>query len=62
MSDYIQTLIDLVGIERAMKNVVAFGPLLPGRELTEHEPDEYAYIEDLHLLRKIYTAALESIQ
>lgn len=47
---------------RAMENIVAFGPLLPGRELTEHEPDEYAYIEDLHLLRKIYTAALESIQ
>ena len=46
---------------RAMKNVVAFGPLLPGRDLTEHEPDEYAYIDDLHLLRKIYTAALESI-
>ena len=46
---------------RAMKNIVAFGPLLPGRELTEHEPDEHAYIEDLHLIRKIYTAALESI-
>jgi succinyl-diaminopimelate desuccinylase len=46
---------------RAIKNVVAFGPVFPGRELTEHEPDEYAYLEDLHLIRKIYREALCNI-
>lgn len=45
---------------RAMKNIVAFGPVLPGREMTEHEPDEYIYLEDLHLIREIYRKALSS--
>lgn len=46
---------------RAMKNIVAFGPLLPGREIVEHEADEYAYLEDLHLIRKIYGKVLQNI-
>lgn len=43
---------------RAMSNIVAFGPILPGREKTEHQPDEYIYKEDFELLRKIYREAL----
>ncbi len=39
---------------RAIKNAVAFGPLLPGRPEVEHQPDEYIAIEDLMLLARIY--------
>lgn len=46
---------------RAMNNIVAFGPLLPGREHTEHQKNEYTYEEDFLLLRKIYAAALEKL-
>lgn len=46
---------------RAMDNIVAFGPMLPGRELTEHMNNEYALVEDLHLCREIYRKALEKL-
>ncbi|TYB91906.1 MAG: dipeptidase PepV [Kosmotoga sp.] len=39
---------------RAVKNAVAFGALFPGREETEHKPDERILIDDLMLLAKIY--------
>ncbi len=39
---------------RAVKNAVAFGALFPGREETEHKPDERILIDDLMLLTKIY--------
>ena len=45
---------------RAMKNIVAFGPVFPGRECTEHQPDEYILIEDLYMAEKIYRAAIEN--
>ena len=32
---------------RAFKNSVAFGPLFPGEEGTEHQPDEYINIDSL---------------
>ena len=46
---------------RAMDNIVAFGPMLPGRELTEHMNNEYALVEDLYLCREIYRKALEKL-
>lgn len=46
---------------RAMDNIVAFGPMLPGRELTEHMNNEYALIEDLFLCRTIYRKAMEKL-
>lgn len=46
---------------RAMDNIIAFGPVFPGRECTEHCADEYIYIEDLEKMRKIYRLALEKL-
>lgn len=39
---------------KAMKNVVAFGPQLPGRPDVIHQLDEYILIEDLVLCANIY--------
>ncbi|MGB9790107.1 MAG: dipeptidase PepV [Thermotoga caldifontis] len=39
---------------RAVPCGVAFGPLLPGREGTEHQPDERIALEDLLTLARIY--------
>lgn len=44
---------------RAMDNIVAFGPVFPGRECTEHQPDEYILIGDLYRAREIYRLAIE---
>ncbi len=38
---------------RAFPNAVAFGPLFPGQEGTEHQPDEYIEIESLIKLADI---------
>ncbi|MGE4276880.1 MAG: Sapep family Mn(2+)-dependent dipeptidase [Lawsonibacter sp.] len=46
---------------RAMDNIVAFGPMLPGRARTEHRNNEYALPEDLFLCRRIYRKALETL-
>ena len=46
---------------RAMENIVAFGPMLPGRELTEHMRNEYMLVEDLYLSRRIYRKAMEQL-
>lgn len=46
---------------RAMDNIVAFGPMIPGRELTEHMSNEYTLVEDLFLNRTIYRKALEKL-
>lgn len=43
---------------RAMDNIVAFGPLIPGREVTEHQKNERIPLDDFLLLRKIYSEAL----
>ena len=43
---------------RAMKNFVAFGPLLPGRESLAHRADEYIETADLLLITKIYAEAI----
>ena len=46
---------------RAMDNIVAFGPVIPGRELTEHQKNEYILKEDFLLLRTIYCKALKEL-
>ncbi|MEG0729622.1 MAG: Sapep family Mn(2+)-dependent dipeptidase [Anaerovoracaceae bacterium] len=46
---------------RAMSNIVAFGPMIPGRELTEHQPNEYIFEEDLHLAKNVYKKAIKKI-
>lgn len=43
---------------RAMDNIVAFGPMFPGRELTEHQRNEYLLAEDFCRLRSIYRKAI----
>ena len=46
---------------RAMDGIVAFGPLFPGREATEHRRDEYAYIDDLWKAKDIYKLAIRKL-
>jgi len=43
---------------RATKNIVAFGPLLPGRPELAHQKDEYMCIKDFVLATKIYATSL----
>ena len=43
---------------RAMDHIVAFGPMFPGRELTEHQRNEYLLTEDFCRLRSIYRKAI----
>lgn len=43
---------------KMMDNIVAFGPLLPGREDTLHQLDEYILIEDLMTCARIYANAM----
>lgn len=46
---------------RAMDHIVAFGPMIPGRELTEHQQNEYILREDFCKIREIYRAAMERL-
>ncbi len=46
---------------KMMKNIVAFGPQLPGREDTIHQLDEYVLIEDLLTCAKIYAHAMAEL-
>jgi len=43
---------------KMMKNIVAFGPQLPGRPDTIHQLNEYILIEDLMLCTRIYANAM----
>ena len=43
---------------KMMDNIVAFGPLLPGRVDTIHQLDEYMLIEDLMTCARIYANAM----
>ncbi|MBR1758786.1 MAG: Sapep family Mn(2+)-dependent dipeptidase [Lachnospiraceae bacterium] len=43
---------------KAMDHIVVFGPMISGREATEHQRNEYLLKEDFLLLRKIYGKAL----
>ncbi len=46
---------------RLLDNIVAFGPMFPGKECTEHQPNEYLELEDLWLAKSIYKKALEKL-
>lgn len=46
---------------RAMDNIVAFGPLFPGREAAEHRKDEFIILEDLLKIKEIYAEAIKAL-
>jgi succinyl-diaminopimelate desuccinylase len=46
---------------RAMPGIVAFGPMLPGRECTEHQRNEYFPLEDWDTVFRIYRLALQRL-
>ncbi|NBG87243.1 Sapep family Mn(2+)-dependent dipeptidase [Isachenkonia alkalipeptolytica] len=46
---------------RAMPNCVAFGAVLPGREKTEHQPNEHIIVEDFMKVATIYLNAIEKL-
>lgn len=46
---------------RAMDNIVAFGALLPGKEETEHQPNENMIIEDMKTAMEIYMTAFMNL-
>lgn len=46
---------------RAMPGIVAFGPMMPGREATEHQKDEYILLEDLFRAEEIYKRTIERL-
>lgn len=43
---------------KEMPNILAFGPIFPGKPMVEHKPDEYIIIDDLILNCKIYASAI----
>jgi succinyl-diaminopimelate desuccinylase len=46
---------------RAMPGIVAYGMLQPHREGTEHQKDEYVFLEDLYQAKEIYRIAIERL-
>lgn len=46
---------------RAMPNIVACGPIIPGHPCTEHRPNEHISVEDFETAKKIYTTALKRL-
>ena len=46
---------------RAIPGAVAFGPLFPGRPMTEHGPDEYIEVDDLFKATRIYAYAMAEL-
>lgn len=46
---------------RAMDSIVAFGPMFPGLEPTEHQPNECYPVEKFAQLREIYRRAIEQL-
>jgi len=46
---------------RAMDNIVAFGALLPGKEETEHQPNENIVIDDMKTAIEIYIEAFMNL-
>lgn len=46
---------------RAMPGIVAFGPMKPDRESTEHQKDEYILIQDLLDAKEIYRRTIEKL-
>lgn len=46
---------------RAMPGIVAFGPMQPGRECTEHQTNEYILLDDLFAAKEIYRQTIEKL-
>lgn len=46
---------------KGMKNIVAFGPLFPGKPDMDHKANEYIEIEDLMKMTKIYANAIHEL-
>lgn len=46
---------------KAMPGIVAFGPLFPGSEATEHQANEYVSVDDFERAYSIYVETLEVI-
>lgn len=46
---------------KALPNVVAFGPVFPGEEITEHKPDEYIIIDSLMDTANIIAEAMYAL-
>jgi succinyl-diaminopimelate desuccinylase len=46
---------------KEMKNIVAFGPMLPGREDVAHQADEYITVSDLMLCAEVYAKAMMAL-
>lgn len=46
---------------RALKNAVAFGMMMPGREDVVHEKNEYVFIEDILTATAIYCEAIAAL-
>lgn len=46
---------------RAMDNCVAFGAAFPHSQETEHQPNEYATVEDVKMAMEVYCAAFKNL-
>ena len=46
---------------RAIDNCVAFGALLPGELLTEHQPNERTDLKNLYRAMEIYAHAIHEL-
>ena len=46
---------------KEMKNIVAFGPMMPGREDVAHQADEYITVSDLMLCAEVYAKAMMAL-
>lgn len=46
---------------KAIPNILAFGPIFPGDEITEHKPNEYITVERLMQNAKIIAAAMVAL-
>ncbi len=43
---------------KTMPNIVAFGPIFPGENCVEHEPDEFIALDSLKKMTEIYASAM----
>lgn len=46
---------------KEMPNMVAFGPIFPGKPDLDHQPDEYIEVEDLVKITQIYAQAIKEL-
>jgi succinyl-diaminopimelate desuccinylase len=46
---------------KEMPNIVAFGPIFPGKPDLDHQPDECIEIEDLIKMTKIYANSIKEL-